>query len=199
MIRQTATKNTQARSSQNLKTKVNIEASRRRSKPSINARKFFLLKIHAVTRRAHGASVTQRLTLDQGRWLWRRAKARAFKHEPSRRSARRVRVTKVNTSLKLATSSELIVLELPGCRYDKGTPGDCQPNGETIRVDKLKATSDSATCQATRTVNKKCNKSKQEKQPKDRNSKEKKQKGNKLNWIKSADVVLKRCSSSLPF
>lgn len=45
------------------------------------------------------------------------------------------------------------------------------------RIDKLKATSDSATCQPTRTVNKKCNKSKQEKQMKNRNSKEKKQNG----------------------
>lgn len=61
------------------------------------------------------------------------------------------------------------------CRYDKGTFGECQPSGEMTRIDKLKATSDSATCPATRTINKKCNKSKQDKQA--RNSKEKKQKG----------------------
>lgn len=63
------------------------------------------------------------------------------------------------------------------CRYDKGTFSECQPSGEMTRIDKLKAVSDSASCQATRTINKKCNKSKQEKQAKDRNSKEKKQKG----------------------
>lgn len=50
-------------------------------------------------------------------------------------------------------------------------------NGEMTRTDKLKATSDSTTCQPIRTINKKCNKSKQDKQSKDRNSKEKKQKG----------------------
>jgi len=65
------------------------------------------------------------------------------------------------------------------CRYDKGAFGECQPSGEMARIDKLKATSDSATCPATRTVNKKCNKLKQEKQAKDRNSKEKKQKERK--------------------
>lgn len=42
------------------------------------------------------------------------------------------------------------------------------------RLDKLKTTSDSATCAPTRTMNKKCNKSKQDKQNKQRNSKEKK-------------------------
>ncbi|XP_070490305.1 pleiotrophin-A-like isoform X2 [Chironomus tepperi] len=61
------------------------------------------------------------------------------------------------------------------CRYDKGNWGECQPNGEMTRIDKLKATSDSATCPPIRTMNKKCNKSKQEKQMKNRNSKEKKQ------------------------
>lgn len=64
------------------------------------------------------------------------------------------------------------------CRYDKGAFGECQPSGEMTRTDKLKTTSDTAACPATRTINKKCNKSKQEKQPKERNSKEKKQKGN---------------------
>lgn len=63
------------------------------------------------------------------------------------------------------------------CRYDKGAFSECQPSGEMTRTDKLKATSDSASCQATRTIIKKCNKTKQEKQAKDRNSKEKKQKG----------------------
>lgn len=66
------------------------------------------------------------------------------------------------------------------CRYDKGNWSECQPNGEMTRVDKLKSTSDSATCQPTRTMNKKCNKSKQEKQMKNRNSKEKKQGERKL-------------------
>lgn len=46
------------------------------------------------------------------------------------------------------------------------------------RTDKLKAASDSTSCPATRTINKKCNKSKQEKQNKDRTTKDKKQKGN---------------------
>lgn len=50
------------------------------------------------------------------------------------------------------------------------------------RIDKLKTTSDTASCPATRTINKKCNKSKQEKQAKDRNSKEKKQKGESADW-----------------
>lgn len=45
------------------------------------------------------------------------------------------------------------------------------------RIDKLKTTSDSSSCQPTRTMNKKCNKSKQEKQMKNRNSKDKKQNG----------------------
>jgi len=48
------------------------------------------------------------------------------------------------------------------------------------RTDKLKAASDSTTCPATRTINKKCNKSKQDKQNKDRNSKEKKQQKGEL-------------------
>lgn len=74
----------------------------------------------------------------------------------------------------------LIISSIPACRYDKGTFGECQPSGEMTRIDKLKSTSDSATCQATRTITKKCNKSKQEKQAKDRNSKEKKQKGKKV-------------------
>ena len=66
---------------------------------------------------------------------------------------------------------------MKACRYDKGVFGECQPSGEMARTDKLKPNSDSTACPATRTINKKCNKAKQEKQAKDRNSKEKKQKG----------------------
>jgi pleiotrophin len=63
-----------------------------------------------------------------------------------------------------------------GCRYEKGTFSECQPNGEITRTDKLKSTSDSANCQLTRVITKKCNKGKQDKQPKG-NSKDKKPKG----------------------
>lgn len=61
------------------------------------------------------------------------------------------------------------------CRYDKGTWSECGQSGEMSRTDKLKVTSDSS-CQATRTINKKCNKSKQDKKER----KEKKQKGKKF-------------------
>ena len=79
--------------------------------------------------------------------------------------------------MKKEKSNFLFYFLIVACRYDKGNWGECQPNGEMTRIDKLKATSDSATCPPTRTMNKKCNKSKQEKQMKNRNSKEKKQNG----------------------
>lgn len=75
------------------------------------------------------------------------------------------------------------------CRYEKGAWGECQtPTGDMTRLDKLKATSDSATCAPTRTMNKKCNKSKQDKQNKQR-TKEKKQNGKLRIFFNAMTIV----------
>lgn len=74
--------------------------------------------------------------------------------------------------------TQYFLISIAACRYDKGTWSECDKSGDMTRTDKLKASSDGS-CQQTRTINKKCNKSKQDKKER----KEKKQKGKKSDFV----------------